>query len=139
MCASPCSHTNTRTHIHVRAHSLSPIHTFCACLCCGFRRELGEDITDEELKAMIEEFDQDGDGESAFVWLNSPCEWASDGRVSAQVDGRVDGRVRWSCLDERGDLVLTLAFTRCARSRIASSSFLPSFFPQSTKRSFSPS
>eukprot|EP00043_Microstomoeca_roanoka_P027311 m.14123 g.14123 ORF g.14123 m.14123 type:complete len:169 (+) comp7514_c0_seq1:202-708(+) len=26
-------------------------------------RELGEDIPDEELKAMVEEFDQDGDGE----------------------------------------------------------------------------
>ena len=33
---------------------------------------------------MIEEFDQDGDGESAFVWLNSPCEWASNGRVMGE-------------------------------------------------------
>ncbi|XP_073534812.1 centrin-3 isoform X2 [Phyllobates terribilis] len=28
-------------------------------------RELGENMTDEELRAMIEEFDKDGDGESA--------------------------------------------------------------------------
>ncbi|XP_053500941.1 centrin-3 isoform X5 [Ictalurus furcatus] len=28
-------------------------------------RELGEDISDEELRAMIDEFDTDGDGESA--------------------------------------------------------------------------
>ena len=73
-----CAHT----HTHSLSHPFT--HTFCACLCCGFRRELGEDITDEELKAMIEEFDQDGDGESAFVWLNSPCEWASDGRVMGE-------------------------------------------------------
>ena len=30
-------------------------------LCC---RELGENMTDEELRAMIDEFDRDGDGES---------------------------------------------------------------------------
>lgn len=27
-------------------------------------RELGENMTDEELRAMIDEFDRDGDGES---------------------------------------------------------------------------
>ena len=27
-------------------------------------RELGENMTDEELRAMIDEFDKDGDGES---------------------------------------------------------------------------
>ena len=27
-------------------------------------RELGEDMPDDELRAMIEEFDKDGDGES---------------------------------------------------------------------------
>ena len=29
-------------------------------------RELGENMTDEELRAMIDEFDKDGDGESKF-------------------------------------------------------------------------
>ena len=29
-------------------------------------RELGENMTDEELRAMIDEFDKDGDGESEF-------------------------------------------------------------------------
>ena len=29
-----------------------------------FYRELGENMSDEELRAMIEEFDKDGDGES---------------------------------------------------------------------------
>lgn len=32
------------------------------CLC----RELGENMTDEELRAMIDEFDRDGDGESEW-------------------------------------------------------------------------
>lgn len=31
-------------------------------------RELGENMSDEELRAMIEEFDKDGDGESKF-WV----------------------------------------------------------------------
>lgn len=30
-------------------------------------RELGENMTDEELRAMIDEFDKDGDGESEFL------------------------------------------------------------------------
>jgi Ca2+-binding EF-hand superfamily protein len=29
-------------------------------------RELGENMTDEELRAMIDEFDKDGDGESEY-------------------------------------------------------------------------
>lgn len=29
-------------------------------------RELGENMADEELRAMIDEFDKDGDGESKF-------------------------------------------------------------------------
>lgn len=29
-------------------------------------KELGENLTDEELHAMIEEFDMDGDGESTY-------------------------------------------------------------------------
>ena len=33
-------------------------------------RELGEDITDEELRSMIDEFDTNGDGESE--WANVP-------------------------------------------------------------------
>ena len=31
-------------------------------------RELGENMTDEELRAMIDEFDKDGDGESEFFF-----------------------------------------------------------------------
>lgn len=31
-------------------------------------RELGETMTDEELRAMIDEFDKDGDGESEFLF-----------------------------------------------------------------------
>lgn len=31
-------------------------------------RELGETLADDELRAMIDEFDRDGDGESAFVF-----------------------------------------------------------------------
>lgn len=34
-------------------------------------RELGENMSDEELRAMIEEFDKDGDGESKFTLLLS--------------------------------------------------------------------
>lgn len=30
-------------------------------------RELGENITDEELRSMIDEFDTDGDGESEWL------------------------------------------------------------------------
>lgn len=30
-------------------------------------RELGEDMSDEELRAMIDEFDTDGDGESKYI------------------------------------------------------------------------
>lgn len=32
-------------------------------------KELGQNLTDEELSAMIEEFDLDGDGQSMFVSL----------------------------------------------------------------------
>ena len=32
-------------------------------------RELGENMTDEELRAMIDEFDRDGDGESKYMYL----------------------------------------------------------------------
>ena len=35
-----------------------------------FIRELGENMTDEELRAMIDEFDRDGDGESLLITLN---------------------------------------------------------------------
>lgn len=31
--------------------------------------ELGENIDDDELRAMIDEFDLDGDGESKFIFL----------------------------------------------------------------------
>lgn len=35
-------------------------------------RELGENLADEELRAMIDEFDKDGDGESkSLFWLLS--------------------------------------------------------------------
>lgn len=36
----------------------------CTCVC----RELGEDMPEDELRAMIDEFDKDGDGESES-WL----------------------------------------------------------------------
>lgn len=32
-------------------------------------KELGENLTDEELHAMIEEFDMDGDGESMYFFF----------------------------------------------------------------------
>ena len=32
-------------------------------------RELGENMTDEELRAMIDEFDRDGDGESKYMYI----------------------------------------------------------------------
>lgn len=32
-------------------------------------RELGENMTDEELRSMIDEFDKDGDGESNFFFV----------------------------------------------------------------------
>lgn len=33
-------------------------------------KELGEDMSDEELRAMIDEFDTDGDGESKYMrWM----------------------------------------------------------------------
>lgn len=34
-------------------------------------RELGENLSDEELRAMIDEFDLDEDGESTYKRLNS--------------------------------------------------------------------
>ena len=34
-------------------------------------RELGETMTDEELRAMIDEFDKDGDGESKILSCSS--------------------------------------------------------------------
>lgn len=34
-------------------------------------RELGESMTDEELRAMIDEFDTDGDGESECSFVSS--------------------------------------------------------------------
>ena len=34
-------------------------------------RELGENMNEEELRAMIDEFDKDGDGESkCFAWFS---------------------------------------------------------------------
>lgn len=38
-------------------------HVFCILYFVVYR-ELGENMTDEELRAMIDEFDRDGDGES---------------------------------------------------------------------------
>jgi centrin-3 len=35
-------------------------------------KELGEEIDDEELQAMIDEFDLDGDGCSAFIVISVP-------------------------------------------------------------------
>lgn len=32
-------------------------------------RELGENMSDEELRSMIDEFDKDGDGESKFFFF----------------------------------------------------------------------
>ena len=46
-------------------------------------RELGENMTDEELRAMIDEFDKDGDGESEFLisllatCFDVACKWTS--------------------------------------------------------------
>lgn len=37
----------------------------CIVVC----RELGENMTDEELRAMIDEFDRDGDGESKYMYI----------------------------------------------------------------------
>ena len=34
-------------------------------------RELGENMTEEELRAMIDEFDKDGDGESKMIYVCS--------------------------------------------------------------------
>lgn len=35
-------------------------------------KELGEDTSDEELRAMIDEFDADGDGESEYIrWIKN--------------------------------------------------------------------
>ena len=34
-------------------------------------RELGESMTDEELRAMIDEFDKDGDGESKLSFCSN--------------------------------------------------------------------
>lgn len=36
-------------------------------------RELGENMTDEELRAMIDEFDTDGDGESESERVHCRC------------------------------------------------------------------
>ena len=36
----------------------------CWCHCAVRYRELGENMADDELRAMIDEFDHDGDGES---------------------------------------------------------------------------
>ena len=41
------------------------VYLFGIIHCFNFR-ELGENMTDEELRAMIDEFDKDGDGESKF-------------------------------------------------------------------------
>lgn len=39
-------------------------------------RELGENVSDEELRSMIDEFDTDGDGESEWsIALNCPAHW----------------------------------------------------------------
>lgn len=37
-------------------------------------KELGENLTDEELRAMIDEFDLDNDGESELIWDNPFCD-----------------------------------------------------------------
>lgn len=41
-------------------------------------KELGENLTDEELHAMIEEFDMDGDGESTYNNLESEDNYSFD-------------------------------------------------------------
>lgn len=52
---------------------------FCKCLCIIVvtiyvlrYRELGENMTDDELRAMIDEFDTDGDGESMYQCFHFP-------------------------------------------------------------------
>jgi len=42
---------------------LAIIGLFCCVVWC---RELGENMADDELRAMIDEFDHDGDGESSY-------------------------------------------------------------------------
>ena len=42
-------------------------------------RELGENMTDEELRAMIDEFDRDNDGESKLSLLHCPLTTAKKG------------------------------------------------------------
>lgn len=45
-------------------------------------KELGENLTDEELRAMIDEFDLDNDGESEyflfFLFLAKGCCWLTE-------------------------------------------------------------
>lgn len=36
-------------------------------------KELGENLTDSELRAMIDEFDLDEDGESTYISCERPC------------------------------------------------------------------
>lgn len=45
--------------------ALLPFHlTYMFIVSFSTHRELGENMSDEELRAMIDEFDKDGDGES---------------------------------------------------------------------------
>jgi Ca2+-binding EF-hand superfamily protein len=47
-------------------------------------KELGQNLTDEELSAMIEEFDLDGDGQSMY---SSSCERGREGRARGRGEG----------------------------------------------------
>ena len=69
-------HFSTDLHIFQEGSELNrgsgPTHSLwrliicsvCNIVICLMYRELGEDMTDDELRAMITEFDKDGDGES---------------------------------------------------------------------------
>lgn len=51
------------------------INVFLLIFYIIFFRDLGENMTDDELRAMIDEFDKDGDGESKLNAINLFIYW----------------------------------------------------------------
>ncbi|XP_030421518.1 centrin-3 isoform X2 [Gopherus evgoodei] len=62
-------------------------------------RELGENMSDEELRAMIEEFDKDGDGETEATQIYWFCPWRAEMAVEVRLQSIIFSSLTASVLE----------------------------------------